>query len=284
MKLNAIILTVMLASVYFSSKAQTSTDDEAEYLRQQILAYEGCFTQFSKELSVQSLNLGNGNVEAFVELTFEDARFAVSDVDELKDIRAYLSHDAGSGTFSIADYSSIGDVFNIREIDYLQANCYNRPETFHILGHGMLNQSNQSAGTIQIDGTEIAPKEMARMMTDLLMSYEGVIEAKGRPFTVVVHSCKAGESNDNSFAARLSLELSELSSQIYVVAAPGLIYPSLDTKTGYYNEKIANNKAEAQNETISGKKWNIFHNGKFICQGKESFDESVTQVQSLELR
>lgn len=249
-----------------------------EELRRQILEFKECFDlNFTIPLQPKELSVNDTTVTAAVELSFGKTRFAVADIGELRELSFYLSADRQRSAFSLADYRSIGDVFNPREIDYLQTHCYNRPQTFQILGHGMVDQTGDSRNTIQIDGTEIGPEEMARTMLDLLQGYEAIIDLEEKPFTVVLHCCKSGDGAD-SFAARLSEALGRQARNIYVVAPPGNIYPSADLQQ--YSETVAPDRSTASTPGYRGMPWNVFADGRLLGAGDPDFDRTVDMVES----
>lgn len=272
-------LWLIIALLPLVGTAQKNKGEEtAESLRKAILEYEACLYQFSTPLEKATLNVGERELDAAVELKFESGNFHVSDIDELRKLSYFTGANTRTGSFSIADFKSIGDVFNPREIDFLQTHSYNRPGTFHILGHGIVDHDNISTGEIMIDGHNVKAAEMAQAMKELLHSYQSIVTARNEPFTVVVHSCKAGSASPDSFAAQLSAELAKLSSKIYVIGAPDNIYPAIDVKTGYYDEKIASNSGNAVNEAVKGKNWNIFYDGKFVTEGLPSFDDTISLI------
>lgn len=249
-----------------------------EELRRQILEFKECFElNYTIPPQPKELAVNDTTVTAAVELSFGKARFAVADIGELRELSFYLSADRQRSAFSLADYRSIGDVFNPREIDYLQTHCYNRPQTFQILGHGMVDQTGDSHNTIQIDGTEIGPEEMARAMLDLLRGYETIIGLEDKPFTVVLHCCKSGDGAD-SFAARLSEALGRQARNIYVVAPAGNIYPSADLQQ--YREIVAPDRRTASAPGYRGMPWNVFADGRLLGAGDPDFDRTVDMVES----
>ena len=235
---------IILFGIFFCSVmtyAQT-----AEEIRQEILEYQKCYNSWSIPLSNTHSNINGTNVKYIQETNYKKATFLIADEKVEKALPA-----------------SIKDI-NIR---------YSKQEkSFHILAHGLTDSYLASTKEVAIGDYSFKAEEMAELILEKMRKYEILLKTMNEPFTVVIHSCKAG-MGANSFAQQLSAVLAEKVSDVAVVASPDLIWPHM--KNGQYKELIAPTRAHADRTDFEGENWIVFKDGKAYMDGTPDYNETV---------
>lgn len=263
------LISILLLS--FGAYAQTE-----EEMLQKILDYKNCYIKVkSHELKEKAIDIDGETFDLMSERDFANENIIVSDKEELQKLSDKISYEAYGvqGKFGyIVDWKSMSKLFGNR-IEAEQASMsYTQEGTFHLMGHGLSDQSNNSLNEIMLDGKFVDAEKASKIILEELEGYDIITKYEKRPLVVVIHSCGVGSKLDASFAAKLSGYLAEKSPNIYVVAAPGKIYPSASTWPKYSETVMDNNKRIIN--------WNCFHGGSFIGEGDKDFSKTVTQIQN----
>lgn len=263
-----LLLSVVLLSL--SALAQNY-----EITKQDILDIKSCFEkERSHDLQEEYIDIDGEIFNVMSERNFANENISVCDKDELQklsDVISYESYGVNGQFGSIVDWKSMNKLFGSRIQAEQASMSYMQEGSFHLMCHGISDQSFNSTNKVLIDGKEVDAKRAARIILKQMDGYELITKYTKRPLVVVIHACGVGEKSNNSFASELSGYLSQKSPNIYVVAAPGQVYPTKDTWVNYKERVLNKNKVWVN--------WNCFHNGKFISEGEKDFDKTVTMIQ-----
>lgn len=243
--------------------------------KQDIINLRTCYEKLkSHGLQEKSLDIDGDIYNLMSERDFANENIIVSDKDELQKLSDKISYESvgARGKFgSIVDWKSMNKLFGSRIKAEQASMSYMQEGTFQLMCHGISDQNNNSLDKIRLDNKEVDADMAAKIILKELDGYEIITKYTDRPLVVVIHACGVGGKSDNSFASKLSGYLAEKSPNIYVVAAPGNIYPSVSTWP-IYQETIRDKKGNVVN-------WNCFHGGKFIYEGDKDFSKTVTKIQ-----
>lgn len=213
-----------------------------EDVEQEILKYQKCYNTWSIPLSNSKSRINGADVPYIMETNYEKATFLIADKKAEKDLPASIKQ------------------INIQ---------YSKQEkSFHILAHGIIDKYMTSTNEVIIGGHSFKAKDIAELILEKMRKYEIILKTKKEPFTVVIHSCKAGMGN-NSFAQQLSGILAEKISDVAVIASPDLIWPYV--QNGQYKEIIGPSRAQAN----AGEHWIVFKNGKTYMDGTPDYNETA---------
>lgn len=267
-----LIFTFVLLSLGAKSQNNEATVQDILNLR---LCYEKIKSHGLQEKSIEI----DGEVYNLIsERDFAKENIMLSDKDELQKLSDKISYDAYGvkGRFGyIIDWKSMNELFGggfQGELKREQATmCYCQDGTFQLMCHGITDQSYNSLNKVRLNGKEVDADRAAKIILKELEGYDIISKYTDRPLVVVIHACGVGGKTADSFASKLSGYLAEKSSNIYVVAAPGNIYPVVGEFPNY-SEIVKNKKGKAVN-------WNCFHGGKFISEGDKDFAKTVIAIQ-----
>lgn len=246
---------------------------------QDILNYKSCYDKLkSHGLQEKSIDVEGEVYNLISERDFARENIMLSDKDEIQKLSDKISYDAYGvkGKYGgILDWKSMNELFGggfQGELKRQQATMsYCQDGTFQLMCHGITDQSYNSLNKVRLDGKEVDAERAAKIILNELEGYDIITKYTNRPLVVVIHACGVGGKSADSFASKLSGYLAEKSLNIYVVAAPGDVYPVVGEFPNY-SEIVKDKTGKAVN-------WNCFHGGKFISEGEKDFSKTVTKVQ-----
>ncbi len=214
----------------------------------EIMSYQECFNGHSHGLREDSYYVDGKVVKFKSAANFSTANFFVSDTE-----------------YETAGLPGIETVQN-----------WLRPEdnSFHIVAHGIVPDSGFSANEIEIGGRFLNAEQVAGLILKHLKKYELMLEMKKQPFSIVLHSCKAG-CGENSFAAQLSECLEDKIRGLTVVAADDIVWLDSHSGSPYPSEKICSTREQEQDSSYPGKDWLVFKNGARIMRGGKTCQETI---------
>lgn len=254
-----------------SAQAQTE-----EILPQQFLSL-GSFDEKYKSYGLQEKSIDIEG-EVFNLMTEHDSvgiSIIVGDKDELQKLSDRISYElfgVQRNFVRVVDRKSMNLLFGSK-INAEQATMiYLQEGSFHLLCHGLSDQSYNSVNRIILDGKEVDAKRTAKIILKELENCDVITKYTKRPIVVVIHACGVGSESRNSFASKLSRHLAKKSPIIYVVAASGNIHPSVNTWPSYA-ETVIDDKGIVVN-------WNCFHKGKFVSEGEKDFTTTIVKIQN----
>lgn len=266
------ILLLPIIFLTFGMHAQTK-----EVTEQDILNMRSCYEKIkSHSLQQKCIDIDGEKFNIMSERDFARENIIVSDRDELQKVSDLIHYEkvGVNGKFvSIVDRKSMRELFgegHQGQMLFDQATMsYSQDGTFQLMCHGVSDQTHNSLDKISIDGKIIDAERASKIILKEMEGYEIITKYTNHPLVVVIHACGVGGVSDNSFAAKLSGLLAAKSPNIYVVAAPGNIYP---VASWPYKEVV---KDKNGNWT----KWNCFYKGKFLVEGEKDFEATVTIIQ-----
>ncbi len=246
------IITFMLA-VCMGAAAIDAQEMTVDEIKAEIIKMQKCYDGWGIEYSSAESKINNKTVKYALKVDFKNANFLIADQNVEKELPL--------------------------SIESIQKNYYNQKGTFHIIGHGLVNQDLTSNNTISVGGHNLTAQEVAKLITERTRYYEILLKAKEEPLIVVIHSCKAAMHIKGSFAEQLSAELAKLDAcDILVVAAEDKVYTS--NRNGRYDERIAPYEAMANRPDFKGSNWKVFKDGKYYMDGTPDFRGTVEKAQS----
>lgn len=265
---------LLIVAILLSIQAQAQTDEVSV---QDILRLKSCYEKIkSHGLQQKCIDIDGEKFNVMSERDFARENIMVSDKEELQKVSDLIHYEkvGVNGKFaSIMDRKSMRELFGEGprgQMLFEQATMnYSQDGTFQLMCHGVSDQTHNSLDRISIDGKIIDAKRAARIILKEMEGYEIITKYTERPLVVVIHACGVGGTSENSFASQLSGYLSEKSPNIYVVAAPGEIYPV----TSWPYKEIVKDK------NGNWAKWNCFYKGKFLVEGEKDFEATVTKIQ-----
>lgn len=264
---------ILLVTVAMLSLAVQGQNREVTV--QDIFDLQKCYVSYkSNGLQEKSIDIDGDIFNLMSERDYARENLLVSDKDELQKLCDKISYESVGikGKFgSIVDWKSMSKLFGSRIQAEQASMSYMRDGTFQLMCHGISDQSHNSLDKVSLDGKEVDAARAAKIILKELEGYDIITNYTNRPLVVVIHACGVGGKSNDSFASKLSAYLTEKSPNIYVVAAPGKVYPSASTWPDYY-ERVVDNSGNVIN-------WNCFHGGKYISEGEKNFDETVTKLQ-----
>ncbi len=235
---------IVLFSVLFSfigGYAQTE-----EELRQEILKYQKCYNSWSIPLSDSQSTIKGKKIDYTQEVNYRKATFLIADKNAEKDLPA--------------------------SIEQINVQYSKQEKSFHILAHGLIDRYLTSTNGVAVGGYSFKPEDMAELILQKMRNYEILLKTMNEPFTVVIHSCKAGMGT-NSFAQQLSAVLAGKVSDVAVIASPDLVWPCI--KNGQYKEVIGPTRAHLSRQDFKGENWIVFKDGKAYMDGTPDYNETV---------
>lgn len=257
-----------------TAKAQTLEEIEAE-----ILSYIECVKQFSApDYHNGEYILSNGKRVTVMEQTDFD-RFVFSSIDAFVDNMDRFFEES---TFFNPMRRMLMDGQDLSDWEYKSANTISREyfkspgNCFHIASHGLMSPDGNSE-SILMGGVELSPEETSELILKTMLDVgPAIINSKHEPFTIVLHSCGSGKG-ENSFAAKLSKALAQEFDNVAVVAAPDVIYCSLDEE-GKYSERISSESDIRRGSYESAcQNWMVFKNGHTFMTGTKDFAGTVNK-------
>ena len=264
---------LFLLQIILLSLADQAQDKEITV--QDILDFKDCYAKIkSHGLQEKSIDIEGEIYNLMSERDYARENLLVSDKDELQKLSDKISYESVGikGKFgSIVDWESMNQLFGSRIQAEQASMSYMRDGTFQLMCHGISDQSHNSLDKVSLDGKEVDADRAAKIILNELEGYDIITNYTDRPLVVVIHACGVGGKGNDSFASKLSAYLAEKSPNIYVVAAPGSVYPSTRTWPNYTETVVDKN-----GKTIN---WNCFHGGKFLTEGEKDFDQTVTKIQ-----
>ena len=242
-KIEMLAFAIIVSSISTLAYAQNYDEVISE-----IMSYQECFNGHSHGLQEDSYYVDGKVVKFKSAANFSTANFFVSDTE----------------------YETEG----LPSIDAVQNWLRLEDNSFHIVAHGIVPSSRFSANEIEIGGKLLNAEQVAGLILKHLKKYELMLEMKKQPFSIVLHSCKAGYG-ENSFAAQLSAYLEDKIRGLTVVAADDIVW--LDSHSGslYPSEKICSTRAQEQDSSYPGKDWLVFKNGERIMRGGKTCQETI---------
>ncbi|MGM9763660.1 MAG: hypothetical protein ACI3ZQ_06540 [Candidatus Cryptobacteroides sp.] len=219
---------------------------------QEILSYQECFDGWNRDLHNESIEIDGKPVKYCSAENFTNANFFISDTEYEE----------------IDGMPSINEVYNMfREID----------NSFHIAAHGIVPNGDHPVDKIEIGGKFLTAEQVAPLILKHLKQYELMLSAKKEPFSIVLHSCKAG-LGENCFAAQLSKILEEKIRGVSVIAADDIVWFDNNSTSLYPSEKICSTKAQEQDDSYPGKNWIVFKDGKKFMEGETTCEATIQKV------
>ena len=264
----------LLSLVLLSMAVQAQV---GEVTSQDILNLRSCYEKIkSHGLHEKYIDVDGEVFELMSERHFAEENIFLSDKDELQRFSNRIAAYGNKKFGYIIDMKSISEIFGggiegKMKVEEAALSGYMQEGSFHLLCHGLFDQTHNSLDKIRLDGKVVDAKKASEIILKEMEGYEIITKYTKRPVVVVIHSCGVGGKSNNSFASKLSGYLAEKSPNIYVVAAPGKIYPYLGEWPDY-SEIVKDNKGNIVN-------WNCFHGGKFISEGQRDFSATVTKIQ-----
>lgn len=261
--------------------AQTVEELDAE-----ILKYIECVKNFSKpEVHKNKYSLSSGKmVEVLEQSDFDRSVFSSIDafmenLDKILDSSPFLYGKQrilmDGKDLSKWEYDEISTISN----EYFSSG----KNTFHLASHGLVDPSDQSSWGVRIGGQDLNAEETAELILESMAGVNHIIlNAKQEPFTIVLHCCESGKGND-SFAAKLSAELAKEMDNVAVIAAPDLVYATLDEQ-GKYTERVASKTAISLNRVEKdAQNWLVFKNGKKVMTGLMDYGKTISKYMNSEV-
>ena len=269
-----LVFTFVLLALGVKSQNKEVTD-------QDILNFKSCYENIkSHGLKEKNIDIEGEVFNLMSECHFAEENIFLSDKDELQKFSNQIAASGNKRCGYIIDMKSISEIFGgefqgIMKVEEAVTSGYTQEGTFHLLCHGLSDQTYNSLDKIRLDSKVVDAKKASEIILKEMEGYEIITKYTKRPVVVVIHSCGVGGKSNNSFASKLSGYLAEKSPNIYVVAAPGKVYPSVNTWP--YTETVKDDKGVVVN-------WNCFHGGKFISEGEKDFAATVTKIQKTYLK
>lgn len=267
-----LISIALLCTSLWAVNAQSLEEIEAE-----ILSYIECVKQFSEpKYHNGEYVLSNGKrVKVMEQTDFE--RFVFSSIDAFLDNMDRFFEE--STYFNpmrrmLMDRQDLSD-WEIKSAKTISREYFKSPgNCFHIASHGLMNPDGGS-DSILMGGVELNPEETSELILKTMLDVgPAFINSKHEPFTIVLHSCGSGKG-DNSFAAKLSEALAKEFDNVAVVAAPDIVYCTLD-ENGNYSERVSS-ESDIRRGTYDrySQNWMVFKNGHSVMTGTKDFAETV---------
>lgn len=255
-----------------------SAQKTVEEVKRELKAFQECFEKLPMPwVHTKDYVLSNGKQISLLEQSdFKRAAFASADallerVKAWKESR-FMSVDPGRKTLMDGQDLSNWEINNIRDIsnEYFK----DSKNAFHLAAHGLVDEAGVSTQTIKMGGQTLNAKEAAELIVLSLQGYHNYLNIDQEPFTIVLHSCSSGKG-DNSFAAQLSSELAKQIDNVAVVAAPDIVYCTMNEQ-GKYTECVISNDAIKRNNVAGEKQnWRVFKNGRTFLTGTADYKSTV---------
>lgn len=246
MKRTALLIWALLCPLV------TTTAQSYDEIVQEILDYQKCFDKNSHGLRDDSYDADGKTVNYKAAVNFQTANFFLSDTE-----------------YEMEGLPSIESVHNwLRTED----------NSFHIVAHGILPNGGGSTKEIEIGGQYLKAEQVAGLILKHLRKYELLLSLKKQPFSIVLHSCKAGYG-ENSFAAQLSRCLEDKIRGLTVIAADDIVWLDNRSNSLYPSEKICSTRAQEQDSAYPGKDWLVFKNGVRMMRGGKTCQETIRMAQ-----
>lgn len=243
-----IILSILTMLCPFIVATAQSYDE----MVREILDYQKCFDKNSHGLQDDSYDTDGRTVNYKAAVNFQTANFFLSDTE-----------------YETEGLPSIESVHNwLRTED----------NSFHIVAHGILPNGGGSTKEIEIGGQYLKAEQVAGLILKHLRKYELLLSLKKQPFSIVLHSCKAGYG-ENSFAAQLSRCLEDKIRGLTVIAADDIVWLDNRSNSLYPSEKICSTRAQEQDSAYPGKDWLVFKNGVRMMRGGKTCQETIRMAQ-----
>lgn len=271
--------------------AQTdSLERENAELLARIAAFDECFKEFTQpKPEKQNITLSNGKtISSIVQCDYERKSFVSVD-ETLKDVLLWknspylwkLKHSRGNKT--LMDDRELSD-WEMNSADKIAKTYHEAGDNvFHIASHGLLNDDRTAGDRIRVGGQDLNAEETAELILESWKGqfkesvYHHVLNAKGQPITVVVHSCHSAEGEDN-FAKKLSVELSKYLDNVSVVGAPDVVWCETD-RDGNYTESVAAKNAYGEPSAYQ-KRWRVYKKGDETGEGDYDYRTTVKNIQA----
>lgn len=239
------IIFLFLTIFSFSIYAQ----EDIKSLEERILAFENCFIELSEPLpSLVEYKLnGGGEVNAIQRTDFAKQSFLQADptIDKMS-VNLYALDAADGFNFGETDITKIFDwAFDIGF-------------AFNIFAHGVLDENGKSSG-VQFDYRDLSPEELTEMIFAAFNDYDIIINTRGNPYPIILHSCSCAREGESSYAAKLSKIVAEKMPNAYIIAAEGPV--EFTYKDGKYDEVVRKGAGTTN--------WSIFHDGKMTKGDKD---------------
>lgn len=258
-----------------------------EELKQELQKFQECFEALSMpQAHHKEYVLSNGKRISLLEqndykrVAFVSADALLERVKAWKESR-FMSIDKGRKTLMDGKDLSEWEINGIRDISNEYFNQDDR--AFHIAAHGLIDQSDLSSQGIKIGGQTLNAEEAAELIILSMGGYHNMLNIDRKPFTVVLHCCSSGKG-ENNFASRLSAALAKQIDNVAVVAAPDIVYCTVDEK-GKYTECVTSDAA-IQRKNVAGEKqnWRVFKNGVSYMMGTTDYKTTVQKYADHEKR
>lgn len=270
MKRLVLITTIVVLSLVVQAQNGDNTV-------QDILNLRSCYEKIkSHSLQEKHIDIDGEVFNLMSERNFAEENIVLSDKEELQKLSDEISYQkfGVKGRFgNIVDIKSMRELFGEGpqgRMLFEQATMnYSQDGTFQLMSHGAFSQTNNSLDMIVLDGKTVDAEKAAKIILKEMEGYEIITKYSNRPLVVVIHACGVGDKSINSFASKLSGYLTEKSSNIYVVAAPGKVYP---VASWPYKEIVIDKNGKVVN-------WNCFYGGRFLVEGEQDFEATVIKIQ-----
>ncbi len=226
-----------------------------------IEAFEDCFTQLSKpepHKTVHSIS-GDETVTTIDRTDFKNHRFLSTDPDYKK--------------LNIGLVDKSGLRYSDSDIEAMLNDQFTTGPGFHLNAHGVTDEHGNPIG-IQMDGKVLNAEQVVGLIMQTLDDFNIVLDAKGAPFPIVLHTCYSGKGDDDSFAAEVSRLMTEKIANSTVIAADDAVYAAV-LPPDYYEESVGAD----QNHENSQRPWKIFKNGKTQI-GSKSYKSTMAKANS----
>lgn len=267
-----LLALALVFSAFLSARSQTLEEIEAE-----ILSYMECVKQFSApDYHSGEYVLSNGKRVSVMEQTDFD-RFVFSSIDAFVE---NMDRFFNESTYFRPMRRMLMDKQDLSDWEFNSAKTISREyfkspgNCFHIASHGLMSPDGNS-DSILMGGVELNAEETSELILKTMLDVgQAIINAKHEPFTIVLHSCGSGRG-ENSFAARLSKALAKEFDNVAVVAAPDVVYCTMD-EDGNYSERISSESAIRAGRYDSDRQnWMVFKDGRSYMTGTKDYADTV---------
>ena len=250
------IILICMALLPFAISAQ-----DIKSLEEKILEFDECFRELShpEPKLVEHPVTGGGIVTVMQRTDYAKQSFLQADptIDKMS-VSIYDIEAADEFGFKEEDINTVFDW------------TFNAGFAFNVFAHGIVDEEGKSSG-VSIDNKDLTPEQLTDLIFNALSDYEIIINTRGNPYPIILHSCSCAKEGEDSYAARLSRLVAKKMPNAYIIAAQGPVV--LSYNGGKYDESVRTSKDGA---TIP---WTIFHDGK-MTQGSDKISDTANIVRS----
>jgi len=163
---------------------------------QDILNYKSCYEKLkSHSLQETNIPIDCDTFHLMSERHFAEENIFVSDKDELQKLNDKINYEAygNKNCGYIIDMKSISEIFGggfqgRMDVGTAATSGYTQEGSFHLLCHGISDQTHNSLDKISIDGKIVDANRAAKIILKVMEGFEIITKYSNRPLVVVIHS------------------------------------------------------------------------------------------------